>query len=45
MYIVGSYYHYSVNGGWTKPVAQDITKKPLFGYGDPMYVVTGTKIA
>lgn len=45
MYIVGSYFHYSVKGGWTPPVAKDITRKQLFGYSDPMYVVQAHKNA
>ncbi len=46
-WIVGSYYHYSVPGGWTKPVSKDISPNvPLnfFGVkGDPMYVVHARK--
>lgn len=48
-WIVGSYYHFSVPGGWTKPVSQDISPNvPLnfFGAkGDPMYVVHARKAA
>eukprot|EP01023_Acetabularia_acetabulum_P014574 TRINITY_DN17119_c0_g1_i10.p1 TRINITY_DN17119_c0_g1~~TRINITY_DN17119_c0_g1_i10.p1 ORF type:complete len:298 (-),score=37.04 TRINITY_DN17119_c0_g1_i10:121-1014(-) len=43
IYIVGSYFHYSVKGGFTKPEAIDISPpKGLFG-GDPMYVVQAKK--
>jgi hypothetical protein len=42
---VGSYFHYSVPGGFDAPTARDITPKrgPFAGGGDPMYVVTATK--
>eukprot|EP01024_Parvocaulis_polyphysoides_P059210 TRINITY_DN6396_c0_g1_i5.p1 TRINITY_DN6396_c0_g1~~TRINITY_DN6396_c0_g1_i5.p1 ORF type:complete len:322 (+),score=29.44 TRINITY_DN6396_c0_g1_i5:98-967(+) len=44
IYIVGSYFHYSVKGGYTNPVAVDISPPPgLFGAGDPMYVVQAQK--
>lgn len=40
----GSYFHYSVPGGWTEPVARDISPAPgMFGRGDPMYVCSATK--
>jgi len=43
---VGSYFHYSVPGGFDPATVRDITPKPkglLGGGGDPMYVVTATK--
>lgn len=44
IWIVGAYYHYA--GGFEEPQAKDITKKNLLGQkGDPMYVVTGRKVA
>jgi hypothetical protein len=46
VWIVGSYFHYSVPGGFDAPTARDITAKPkgpFGGAGDPMYVVTATK--
>ncbi|KAK9817317.1 hypothetical protein WJX72_012561 [[Myrmecia] bisecta] len=43
-WIVGSYFHYSVPGGWTDPAAKDISPKPsFFGKTDPMYVVFARK--
>ena len=39
----GSYFHYSVRGGFTAPQARDITISGLFGAGDPMYVVFARK--
>ncbi|PRW60359.1 ubiquinone menaquinone biosynthesis methyltransferase [Chlorella sorokiniana] len=44
IWIVGSYFHYSVPGGYSAPQAKDIgpTKK---GSGDPMYVVFARKQA
>ena len=45
VWIVGSYYHYSVPGGWTAPQAHDITSpKSTNGRGDPMYIVEATKL-
>lgn len=46
VWIVGSYFHYSVPGGFDEPAAVDITPKskgPFSPAGDPMYVVTATK--
>lgn len=45
VWIVGSYFHYSVPGGFTKPECDDVSPKPgLFqGKTDPMYVVYATK--
>ena len=47
VWIVGSYYHYSVPGGWTEPAAKDISPSPAlggyFGKTDPMYVVCAKK--
>lgn len=44
VWIVGSYFHYSVPGGFVAPRAKDITIKPLLGgRGDPMYVVYASK--
>ena len=44
-WIVGSYYHYSVPGGWSPPEALNISPSAgLFGRTDPMYVVTATKL-
>ncbi|KAI8468801.1 MAG: hypothetical protein J3K34DRAFT_425912 [Monoraphidium minutum] len=48
VWIVGSYFHYSVPGGFEPPTARDITARPrgpFSGAGDPMYVVTATKKA
>lgn len=47
MWIVGSYFHYSVPGGFDAPTAVDITPKakPFSMGGDPMYIVTATKKA
>jgi len=46
VYIVGAYFHYSVPGGYTAPVAHDITlPKSRNGAGDPMYVVEACKTA
>lgn len=45
VYIVGSYFHYSVPGGFSNPVARDITDpKSRNGRGDPMFVVEATKL-
>jgi hypothetical protein len=41
IWIVGSYFHYA--GGFAPPQSRDITDKPLWGKGDPMYVVYGRK--
>ena len=44
VFIVGSYFHYSVPGGWTSPQAKDISPaKGFFGGGDPMYIVMASK--
>jgi hypothetical protein len=51
VWIVGSYFHFSVPGGWTPPAAADITPGPTGGalgayFGarsDPMYVVSARK--
>jgi hypothetical protein len=45
VWIVGSYFHYSVPGGYTEPICRDITPKPgIFGARtDPMYVVCARK--
>eukprot|EP00884_Botryococcus_braunii_P016808 jgi/Botrbrau1/3810/Bobra.0183s0042.2 len=46
VWIVGSYFHYSVPGGFTPPKAEDITPAPgFFGKTDPMYVVYARKEA
>jgi hypothetical protein len=46
IWIVGSYFHYSVPGGFDAPAAKDITPKGgLFGKSDPMYVVMARKAA
>lgn len=46
VWIVGSYFHYSVPGGFEAPAAKDITPKGgLFGKSDPMYVVFAKKAA
>jgi hypothetical protein len=46
IWIVGSYFHYSVPGGFEAPTAKDITPKGgLFGKSDPMYVVMARKAA
>ncbi|KAG2432378.1 hypothetical protein HYH02_012950 [Chlamydomonas schloesseri] len=45
VWIVGSYFHYSVPGGFTEPTCRDITPKVMFGHTDPMYVVMATKKA
>lgn len=41
IWIVGSYFHYSVPGGFQEPVGVDISPNP--GRSDPMYVVYGLK--
>eukprot|EP00775_Hariotina_reticulata_P009058 gene9058-9229_t len=44
IWIVGSYFHYSVPGGFTQPQCSDISPRGgLFGKGDPMYVVYAQK--
>ena len=44
IWIVGSYFHYA--NGFEEPQAKEITKKGLLGKkGDPMYVVSGRKLA
>ncbi len=44
IWIVGSYFHYSVPGGFTDPKCADIT--PRMGFRtDPMYVVSAAKKA
>lgn len=44
VWIVGSYFHYSVNGGFEEPKCKDISpQKGWFGAGDPMYVVYARK--
>ncbi|KAL4434660.1 hypothetical protein ABPG77_002783 [Micractinium sp. CCAP 211/92] len=45
IWIVGSYFHYSVPGGFAPPQAKDISPKRglLGGGGDPMYVVFARK--
>jgi hypothetical protein len=46
VWIVGSYFHYSVPGGFEAPQCRDISPKAgLFGRTDPMYVVYGRKAA
>jgi hypothetical protein len=46
IYIVGSYFHYSVPGGFHEPQAKDISPRGgLFGKSDPMYVVFAEKKA
>lgn len=46
IWIVGSYFHYSVPGGFEAPSAKDISPKAgLFGKSDPMYVVMARKAA
>jgi len=41
--IVASFFHYSPLGGWTPPSAEDVTRRGLFGDGDPMYVIHARK--
>jgi hypothetical protein len=44
IYIVGSYFHYAIPGGFTEPVSKDITlPASKGGRGDPMYVVEACK--
>ena len=44
IWIVGSYFHFSVPGGYTPPKGKDISPPGgLFGRGDPMYVVYANK--
>lgn len=46
MWIVGSYFHYSVPGGFEAPRGLDITPRPKGPFapaGDPMYVVEAAK--
>lgn len=46
IWIVGSYFHYSVPGGFEEPQCKDISPRGgLFGKSDPMYVVWGQKKA
>ena len=46
IWIVGSYFHYSVPGGFEQPQCKDISPKGgLFGKSDPMYVVWAEKKA
>ncbi|WIA22632.1 hypothetical protein OEZ86_009611 [Tetradesmus obliquus] len=46
IWIVGSYFHYSVPGGFHEPQAKDISPRGgLFGKSDPMYVVYAEKKA
>lgn len=46
IWIVGSYFHYSVPKGFTSPKAADISAKGgVFGRTDPMYVVYASKSA
>ena len=46
VWIVGSYFHYSVPGGFEEPAAKDISPRGgLFGKSDPMYVVFAQKKA
>jgi hypothetical protein len=46
IWIVGSYFHYSVPGGFQEPQAKDISPRGgLFGKSDPMYVVFAEKKA
>ena len=46
VWIVGSYFHYSVPGGFEEPRCRDISPKAgLFGKTDPMYVVYAKKAA
>ena len=40
VFIIGSYFHYAT--GYTKPAAEDITPKSLFG-SDPMYIIRASK--
>jgi SAM-dependent methyltransferase len=48
VWIVGAYYHYSVPGGWAKPVGEDISPNVALNFfgakGDPMYVVHAQKL-
>lgn len=41
--IVASFFHYAPLGGWTPPAAEDVTRRGLFGDGDPMYVIHARK--
>jgi hypothetical protein len=44
VWIVGSYFHYSVPGGFEEAKCRDISPKAgLFGKTDPMYVVYAKK--
>lgn len=48
VWIVGSYFHYSVPGGFEPPRAVDISPRPKGPFapgGDPMYVVEAVKAA
>eukprot|EP00879_Flechtneria_rotunda_P004309 GHRR01004559.1.p1 GENE.GHRR01004559.1~~GHRR01004559.1.p1 ORF type:complete len:304 (+),score=82.47 GHRR01004559.1:176-1087(+) len=46
IWIVGSYFHYSVPGGFQQPQCKDISPRGgLFGKSDPMYVVWAQKKA
>jgi hypothetical protein len=45
IWIVGGYFHYAVDNGFTDPVGLDITlPASQQGKGDPMYVVEATKV-
>ena len=45
-WIIGSYFHYSVPGGWSAPQAKDISPAGgIFSRGDPMYVAYAHKKA
>ena len=44
VWIVGSYFHYSVPGGFSAPACKDISPNSMFGRTDPMYVVYASKV-
>ena len=43
LWICGSYFHYSVPGGFTPPKGQDLSPHP--GRSDPVYAVSARKVA
>lgn len=41
VFIIGSYFHFA--GGFKPPQALDISKRSVFGMGDPMYIIQAEK--
>jgi len=42
VFIIGSYFHFA--GGFTPAEAKDISKKNMFGLGDPMFIIQASKL-